>query len=377
MGNIPESTNTKKLCVFCGNLPNGKTKEHVLPRWLIEFTGDPNRTVTLGWDLPHFIKTGELKERKFALSAFQFPACDACNSAFSKMESTAKLAMHKLFDGDSLDNGELTTLLDWFDKVRMGLWLAFIRLDDISEEINPRLYIKTRQKQKDRALLIYDFKDSTGKGLGFSGVNSPIFYQLPSCFALRINSKLFLNVSADFLTSKNLGFIYGSLTGLEGESLHQAFSLIPGTRKATYPVVEFPYAAGAAEIYQTVFSQQLTLDLRPETKEVFINDTYLLSNCLLTHSNEHVKVSKIFYKKRDYAEISTLQVDEKLDLQPAMFKSNSEIEAIIQEMVSEIQVWLFRRRFPTNMLPESKKEDLLESQASTFRAQRSYAGSEE
>ena len=29
-----------KFCVFCGNKPKGKNNEHIIPKWLIEFTGD-------------------------------------------------------------------------------------------------------------------------------------------------------------------------------------------------------------------------------------------------------------------------------------------------------------------------------------------------
>jgi hypothetical protein len=33
-----------EVCVFCGERPQSKTKEHVIPKWLIEMTGgDGNR----------------------------------------------------------------------------------------------------------------------------------------------------------------------------------------------------------------------------------------------------------------------------------------------------------------------------------------------
>jgi hypothetical protein len=38
----------KRLCVFCGKTPNTKTREHVVPHWLLETTGDPNRVIPLG-----------------------------------------------------------------------------------------------------------------------------------------------------------------------------------------------------------------------------------------------------------------------------------------------------------------------------------------
>ena len=41
---------TKKICVFCGKKPIEKTNEHIIPLWLIEYTGDPKRKIFLGID---------------------------------------------------------------------------------------------------------------------------------------------------------------------------------------------------------------------------------------------------------------------------------------------------------------------------------------
>ena len=77
-----------KTCVFCGNPPDNKTKEHVVPRWLIELTGDPKRTWNLG--VRYGEEDGAKRERKFAADQFQFPACEACNSIYSDLEGRAK-----------------------------------------------------------------------------------------------------------------------------------------------------------------------------------------------------------------------------------------------------------------------------------------------
>ena len=37
--------------IFCGKKPESKNLEHVLPLWLIEQTGNPNRNVTFGHNL--------------------------------------------------------------------------------------------------------------------------------------------------------------------------------------------------------------------------------------------------------------------------------------------------------------------------------------
>ena len=69
-----------KVCVFCGAKPNGKTKEHVVPRWLIELTGNPKREVFLGFE-----KKPQAKQRRFAFDQFTFPACDACNNKYANL----------------------------------------------------------------------------------------------------------------------------------------------------------------------------------------------------------------------------------------------------------------------------------------------------
>ncbi|HDR2534145.1 TPA: hypothetical protein QCI12_004383 [Enterobacter roggenkampii] len=39
-----------KKCIFCGDKPENKNKEHVIPKWLIEMTGDKKRSGYFGFD---------------------------------------------------------------------------------------------------------------------------------------------------------------------------------------------------------------------------------------------------------------------------------------------------------------------------------------
>ena len=73
-----------KFCIFCGGEPVAKNKEHVLPQWLIELTGNPKRLAGFGIDL------FSSKQRKYSLNQFQFPACKDCNNEFSSLEGKAK-----------------------------------------------------------------------------------------------------------------------------------------------------------------------------------------------------------------------------------------------------------------------------------------------
>src|SRR5262245_43209368 len=38
----------EQFCICCGEPPDGKTREHVVPYWLLEMTGDPLRVVPFG-----------------------------------------------------------------------------------------------------------------------------------------------------------------------------------------------------------------------------------------------------------------------------------------------------------------------------------------
>ncbi|GAG83166.1 unnamed protein product [marine sediment metagenome] len=107
----------EKVCVFCGNQPESKTSEHVLPQWLIELTGNPKRKAEFGYK---HLENGKLAKRKFSFDAFKFPACKSCNQSFSEFEAKTKGIAHKIITEDPLSSSELSTLLDWFDKIRIG-----------------------------------------------------------------------------------------------------------------------------------------------------------------------------------------------------------------------------------------------------------------
>jgi len=191
----------EKFCVFCGSKPVSKTMEHIIPKWLLEYTGDPNRKVRFGvnWE------TGKLMEYSF--NDFMFPACRSCNITFSTLESQTKNIITDILDERSLGPISLATLFSWFDKVRIGLWLAYLMLNKNKYGIKPHFYIQQRMDANDRMLLIYKSSDNR-KGIQFIGVNLPLFSCIPSCFGLAINQFYFINISADFLFSRRLGLPY-------------------------------------------------------------------------------------------------------------------------------------------------------------------------
>jgi hypothetical protein len=76
--------NFLRTCVFCGQQPTNRNREHILPQWLLALTGDPKRVVSLGYDYH------KGKPREFAISQFVVPACTACNYRYAEFETLAK-----------------------------------------------------------------------------------------------------------------------------------------------------------------------------------------------------------------------------------------------------------------------------------------------
>jgi hypothetical protein len=104
----------KRFCVFCGKTPDEKTREHILPYWLLEMTGDPTRVVPLGQDY-----SKDQKVIRYSWSNFVAPACDPCNNKYSELEGRIKRKVESLQQGQALTVADYVELLDWLDKVRL------------------------------------------------------------------------------------------------------------------------------------------------------------------------------------------------------------------------------------------------------------------
>src|SRR5262245_40221439 len=138
-----------KFCVFCGERPRSKSREHIIPQWLIRLTGDPNRQIYVGraWYKP------ELPMRRFSFSQMVFPACEECNGRFADLEARAQSVMRRILSRDPLANKDWDLFLDWLDKIRVGLWLGMLFLNKNYRDISPRFFIESRIGTKDRFVL--------------------------------------------------------------------------------------------------------------------------------------------------------------------------------------------------------------------------------
>jgi len=191
----------KPACIFCGNPPQNKNKEHIFPEWLLKLTGYDQKEASVGSNW----KTG--KEIVFNTKAYTFPSCTSCNDKFGKIEAQVKPIFDKLMSDQNVGVAELELLLDWFDKVRISAWLGVKYMNKDVFGLDSHYYVNSRLGLKDRYLSITNtYKDE--KELNWSGVNTLAFMMSPTAFSLRVNNLVFVNCSSDFVVSKQLGFPY-------------------------------------------------------------------------------------------------------------------------------------------------------------------------
>lgn len=242
-----------KSCIFCGKPPSLKTKEHVIPRWLLSLTGDPNRIANFG---PKFDEPGEV--RQFAYDSFHFPACKRCNDYGAQLEGRAAPLISALLDDSSLNGHQLSTLLDWLDKVRVGLWLAHSMLGKNIAKVRPQFYIQDRIRLMDRALIVYR-GSPTLPPLAFAGTFGPTFQYSPVAFYLRIKHVTLVNVSFNSLCAPTLGFpncVSGEYIALGGAI---EYRITAGTGLFAAPFCSFlpPIPEGGEVFLQPIFKQLL------------------------------------------------------------------------------------------------------------------------
>ena len=242
-----------KFCVFCGAVPENKNKEHILPQWLLRLTGDPKRTVSMLYDY----RKG--REVRFSWSSLVTPACESCNSEFAGMEAAVKPVIEGLLKRESLKADDYLLLLDWLDKVRVGLWLNYHMLQGNLLDIKPSFYIRDRLGKKDRFVAIYPLGNDE-VGLNAFGVNTLAFQESPSVFALKVNNLLMVNCSSDYIFSGRCGFPYPSSMELrlDGENAGcVGLGEMKSTKKVKSPLFRTLLAKPSVYILQPIAQKDL------------------------------------------------------------------------------------------------------------------------
>jgi hypothetical protein len=219
-----------RICLFCGAPPQDKNNEHPLPRWLLELTGDPARVVSHGYNW----KTGKLFE--FSFDSFKFPSCSACNETYSLFEGKAKEVVVAICKKEAVSPDDYVLLLDWLDKVRVGLWLGHRYLQGATWP--PSFTIDSRIGAKDRMVAVYTIGDHQF-GLNVYGAESRVFHWKPSVFSLRVNNTLFLNASWDWMCGSRCGFPYPKLVR-HSKTVHGALVLADFTQRQRVVHPVFP-----------------------------------------------------------------------------------------------------------------------------------------
>lgn len=236
-------------CIFCGKPPDTKTREHVVPYWLLEMTGDPRRVVTFGQNFAR-----NKAPIRYSWSNFVAPACDACNNEYADLEGRVKPSIEALQRREPLALSSYVELLDWLDKIRVGVWLVNHMIEEHPVKITPHFHIASRVAQKDRMVAVYVF-DGDNRGINLFGSDSLIFNAMPSCFGLRINNLLLLSASADFFCSEGCGFPHPvSLKMLMGGDNDGQLSLEGAAyaRDVANPITALPLFKPVVWLYQPI-----------------------------------------------------------------------------------------------------------------------------
>jgi len=322
----------------------------VLPQWLIEMTGNPKRTATFGYQ---HLKNGELAPRRFSFDSFKFSACESCNLSFSSLESEASVIIHKVLSDDSLSNSELNTLLDWFDKLRIGLWLAHQYLNKNPMGINPHFHIATRIGQSDRMLAIFK-ANGDRHGLNTVGEDTPLFTMTPSCFCLRINSYFFLNMSCHNLIARRLGFPFSKIdyfTG-EGDELRSVF--IEGRNRIMLPILKKRIGLQGTELYQPTFSG-IKIKSDPTLITELYDTKYVRDRCIIWEKG----IGKIFLQNNNVDELAVYPDSPSKIWVPKRIYDFDDLTLAIQNMAFEWQLYIEKLRPSFELISVQKRSDYI------------------
>jgi hypothetical protein len=339
-----------KFCVFCGKKPQKKNKEHIIPKWLLEMTGRPSRKAFFGFNFKQLVNLRENTSpvsffRLYGYDSFVFPACEQCNSDHSDLETKAKAIVTKMLKYEPMSSKDFDMFLDWLDKVRVGLWLAFHYLDQNWRGIRPAFHIKSRLGMSDRFVIIYR-TNITGKGVGFQGTDSPGFQHMPSCFALFINDLVFFNASQVFLCDRRLGFPFAKETSLTGKSGQIAADVVAGLERKLCPIIRRSFIKGGTELYQHIYRFFIP---KPEFSD-FYTTNYVRENSLESGR------SKIFHQAANrITEYSSVANKRWI---PPIVQDAKNLSLELAEVIQNYQLELFSNAGSTEDLPEQTKQHI-------------------
>ena len=231
-----------------------------LPKTSASSDAGNNREINVGYDLYSKEKSHEaMNPRMYSINSFTLPACEKCNTHFSALEGETKPIVIKLLGNEPINSVEISKLLDWLDKVRVGLWLMFYTLDKNPRGISPQFHIKNRIAQHDRMLHL-SINKRMEKRVNFVGVQTPSFHMTPSVFGLVINNIAIINISSLGLLSRRMGFPFIRSISLEVNEQGFVASVKmdkDGLQRVMRPVLKAPVWLKGVSFYQAVYGTAL------------------------------------------------------------------------------------------------------------------------
>lgn len=291
-----------KFCVFCGKPPVDKNREHIIPQWLIKHTGRGKMPMVKVME-----PDGTLKP-KISYMNFTMPACESCNEEFSDLEGKVKPILLNILDDKPVTAREISLFLDWLDKVRLGLRLSRVYLQDGLHQEPPHTFIKDRVGLTDRMLIIEKIKPQPDIRLAFPDTNTQYFKSAAGSFQFIIDNYVFTNASAHFMVSSKLGFPYGTHIETVDAPNIAIDDIVPGKKRARGPVFgNFGPSSDRILIYQPIFKPFISTDYK-----LYDND-YVKSHCIDFANG----LGGIFYQRGKTNEVKYLKPDDKTVLSPA------------------------------------------------------------
>lgn len=217
-------------------------REHVLPKWALRLTGSYHReTFLYGATRPY--------------STLHVASCEACNTRYGEdLETRAECLVHALLAREPVAEADLEILLDWLDKVRIGLWWQTLQVAKNPLGIKPKFAISERVAAHDRMMVIYQAEQSP-MGLTAFGVESVPFMSMPSCFGLKINNLFLVSISAPFVLAYEFGFPAPVGHVLGAGDRQDLMDLSGDTGRLADGFITLPYDKRGSQIVQPIFGQ--------------------------------------------------------------------------------------------------------------------------
>ena len=294
---------SEKFCIFCGKEPKEKNQEHVIPQWLIRMTGREKKEM---------LNIHPDESRHISFMHFTFPACTECNSKFAKMEAAVKPVIERVLSGQSISGADASLLMDWFDKVRIGLWLANMYYDsDLKHDVKPHYHIDFGVAKKDRMLSIQklNIKEDEKEGIFCGGTKTHLFNYCPIAFTMAINDYYFFNASTHNLVSPRVGF--PNITGAKSVDNEKGLLEFDVTdnrdnrrKKVVNPIIQtFTPNLEAVTFYQPIY------------RDFIAEPNFPIDEYMTQHSYDTAKgLGGVFYQKGFAQKAKYLSQNEKVSM---------------------------------------------------------------